>query len=71
MLGNLTGWHLIIILLVVLLMFGATKLPALAKGVGQSVRIFRSELGQEKKAVDGAQETRSATDETGTPPGRP
>ena len=27
MLGNLTGWHLLIILAVVLLIFGAAKLP--------------------------------------------
>jgi sec-independent protein translocase protein TatA len=45
MLGDLfTGWHLIIVLALVLLLFGAAKLPALAKGVGQSVRIFRGEM---------------------------
>jgi sec-independent protein translocase protein TatA len=45
MLGDLfTGPHLIIVLVIVLLLFGATKLPALAKSVGQSARIFRSEV---------------------------
>ena len=45
MFGNLlTGWHLVIILAVVVLLFGATKLPALAKGVGSSIRIFRGEM---------------------------
>ena len=44
MLGNLTGWHLLIVLAVVLLIFGAAKLPALAKSVGQSARIFRGEM---------------------------
>lgn len=44
MLGNLTGWHFLIVLLVVLLLFGATKLPALARSVGQSMKIFRSEM---------------------------
>jgi sec-independent protein translocase protein TatA len=39
-----TGPHLIIVLVVVLLLFGATKLPALAKAVGQSARIFKSEV---------------------------
>ena len=34
MLQNLTGWHAIIILALVLLLFGAAKLPALAKSVG-------------------------------------
>ncbi|GAA3343075.1 hypothetical protein GCM10017714_34180 [Curtobacterium pusillum] len=44
MLGNLTGVHLLIILGIVVLLFGATKLPALAKGLGQSLNIFRSEI---------------------------
>ncbi|MGA1836455.1 twin-arginine translocase TatA/TatE family subunit [Herbiconiux sp. 11R-BC] len=43
MLGNLTGWHLLLILAVILLLFGATRLPALSKSVGQSLRIFKSE----------------------------
>jgi len=44
MLQNLTGWHAIIILALVLLLFGAAKLPALAKSVGQSMKIFKSEV---------------------------
>ncbi len=39
-----TGPHLIIVLAVLILLFGAAKLPALAKAVGQSARIFRSEV---------------------------
>ncbi|OZD31277.1 hypothetical protein CH252_40110 [Rhodococcus sp. 06-1477-1B] len=38
-----SGWHLILILAVILLLFGAAKLPGLAKSVGESVRILRSE----------------------------
>lgn len=44
MLGNLNGWHLVIILVVILLLFGAAKLPALAKSMGQSARVFRGEM---------------------------
>jgi sec-independent protein translocase protein TatA len=44
MLGNLTGWHMLIILAVVVLLFGAAKLPALAKAVGQSTKIFKAEM---------------------------
>jgi sec-independent protein translocase protein TatA len=44
MLGNLNGWHLVIILAIVLLLFGAPKLPGLARSVGQSMRIFRAEV---------------------------
>ncbi|TAJ46654.1 MAG: Sec-independent protein translocase TatA [Herbiconiux sp.] len=44
LLQNLTGWHALILLAVVLLFFGATKLPGLAKSVGQSMKIFKTEL---------------------------
>ena len=44
MFHNLSGWHLVILLAVVLLLFGAPKLPGLARSIGQSMRIFRSEV---------------------------
>lgn len=45
MFGNLfQGWHLLIVLAVILLIFGAPKLPGLARSLGQSMRIFRSEV---------------------------
>ncbi len=43
--GNVFGWpHLLIILAVILLLFGAAKLPALAKSIGQSARVFKGEM---------------------------
>ncbi|MFG6401334.1 MULTISPECIES: twin-arginine translocase TatA/TatE family subunit [unclassified Microbacterium] len=48
--GNaFSGWHLLLILAVVLLLFGAAKLPALAKSMGQSARVFRREIKDMKK----------------------
>lgn len=44
MLHNLTGWHALVILAIILLVFGASKLPALAKSVGQSMRILKEEV---------------------------
>ena len=39
------GWtELIVILFVVLLLFGANKLPDLARSMGRSARIFKSEV---------------------------
>ncbi|QHC65491.1 twin-arginine translocase TatA/TatE family subunit [Rathayibacter sp. VKM Ac-2759] len=43
MLHNITGWHGLIVLAVIILLFGAGKLPQLARGLGQSIRIFRTE----------------------------
>lgn len=44
MFANLTGWHFLIILVVILLLFGAPKLPALAKSIGQSMKILKNEV---------------------------
>ncbi|MCJ1709111.1 twin-arginine translocase TatA/TatE family subunit [Microbacterium sp. VKM Ac-2923] len=44
MLHGLTGWHLLIVLAVILLLFGAARLPALAQSVGKSARVFRGEI---------------------------
>jgi sec-independent protein translocase protein TatA len=47
MLSGLTGWHLLIILAIVVFIFGAAKLPGLAKSVGQSMKIFKNEIKPE------------------------
>ena len=69
MCAGLTGWHLLIILAVILLLFGAPKLPALAKSIGQSMRIFKGEVDELKKdgksdqAADGTQNSAASTAE--------
>ncbi|WP_382306660.1 twin-arginine translocase TatA/TatE family subunit [Herbiconiux sp. UC225_62] len=50
---NLTGWHALILLAVVLLFFGAAKLPSLARSLGQSARILKAEAS-ETSAPDAA-----------------
>jgi sec-independent protein translocase protein TatA len=40
-LGNLAGPDLLIILLIVFVLFGAKKLPDLARSIGQSMNEFR------------------------------
>ncbi|MDY5840829.1 MAG: Sec-independent protein translocase subunit TatA [Corynebacterium camporealensis] len=37
-------WEIAIILLIIVLLFGARKLPELARSVGRSMRIFKSEV---------------------------
>ena len=39
-------WHFVVIILVVLLLFGAGKLPSLARNMGKSMRIFKSEVDE-------------------------
>ena len=59
MFGNLGGSELFLILLIVLVFFGAKKLPELAKGLGQGIREFRKaakdvqdEVEKEAKKLD-------------------
>ncbi|WP_243062933.1 Sec-independent protein translocase subunit TatA [Humibacter sp. RRB41] len=55
MLGDLfSGWHIWIILLIIVLLFGATRLPALARSIGQSTRIFKKEIRESQKDDEAA-----------------
>lgn len=41
---NIQGWHWVVLLVIVILLFGAPKLPGMARSLGQSMRIFKSEV---------------------------
>ena len=46
------GWpHLLILVAVLVLLFGAKKLPDAARSLGKSLRIFKSELGELQNEV--------------------
>lgn len=42
--GMLKPWHIIVLVVVILLLFGARRLPDLARSVGQSLKIFKKEV---------------------------
>ncbi len=44
--GAMSPWHWAIVILVFLLLFGAKRLPDAARGLGRSLRIFKSEMSQ-------------------------
>lgn len=50
LIGGLGGMELLIILAVLVLLFGASKLPELARGSGQALKIFKAET---KGLIDG------------------
>ena len=66
---NIRGPELLILVLVVVLLFGAKRLPDAARSVGRSLRIFKAET---KGLVDGetTPET-TATSATTAPPAPP
>ena len=67
--GNTFGLpHLIIILVIILLLFGAPKLPGLARSVGQSMKIFRNEIKDPKKEDDPTAESAVADADSSAAP---
>ncbi|MET7570310.1 Sec-independent protein translocase subunit TatA [Streptomyces sp. NPDC005492] len=41
--NGLEPWHLLIVAIMVILLFGSKKLPEAARGLGKSMRILKSE----------------------------
>ena len=60
----LGGWEIILILAVVLILFGAKKLPELAKGLGTGIKEFK------KATREVTDEIQNAADDTHTTPQR-
>ncbi|RIQ18909.1 Sec-independent protein translocase subunit TatA [Jiangella rhizosphaerae] len=54
--GNIGTWQLIIVLAIVFLLFGAKRLPEAARGLGRSLKIFKTEtqglINKDDKADD-------------------
>lgn len=47
------GWQeILLILLIVLLLFGARKIPDLAKGLGKGIREFKKGLSEIEKPIE-------------------
>ena len=45
-------WPILILLVLVVLLFGANKLPGLARNMGESMRIFKNEVSEMRKEDD-------------------
>src|SRR3982750_4833770 len=58
---NLAGPDLIVILLIILVLFGAKKLPELAKGMGQAVKEFQKAKDEFNDELHNAGKTPTAT----------
>jgi sec-independent protein translocase protein TatA len=74
MLQNFKGWELLIILAIILLLFGAKRLPDAARGLGRSMRIFKSEIkaAQDDDGNSPPQQIQATPDEvSGTPAAGP
>ncbi|RTL68477.1 MAG: Sec-independent protein translocase subunit TatA [Pseudonocardiaceae bacterium] len=59
--GSLGGWEIVIIIGVLVLLFGAKKLPDMARSVGQSARVFKGEMKGMKKDDEASDASDKAT----------
>ncbi|MBV7432231.1 Sec-independent protein translocase subunit TatA [Dermabacteraceae bacterium P13077] len=61
--GALKPWHWVVMVVLVVLLFGAGKLPHLARNLGKSMRIFKSEVDELKRESGIGQEKDEDDDE--------
>ena len=60
--GLFEGWHIVILILLVVILFGWKRLPDAARSLGRSMRIFKSEVEEMKK--DGNPTSSAASSDT-------
>jgi len=67
------GWELLLILVIVLIVFGAGKLPQLGEGLGKAIKGFKKTVHEpEPEQITEAQPpTSQASSAAGTPAGAP
>ncbi|MGK9271483.1 Sec-independent protein translocase subunit TatA [Williamsia muralis] len=61
----LQPWHIILVVVVFLILFGSKKLPDAARGLGRSMRIFKSEVKEMQN--DGKSDTETPNTTAATP----
>ena len=54
--GGIGGGELLLILLVLLVLFGAKKIPELARGLGKGIREFKAATKEVEKAIEDERE---------------
>lgn len=55
------GWEMVIIVLVILLLFGAKRIPELAKGLGRGIREFKDASKEIQNDIENASKTPSTS----------
>ena len=68
---NLGGWEFVILIGILVLLFGAKRLPDMARSIGQSARVFKGEMKGMKgddKADDAAKPDKPADPPSALPP---
>lgn len=56
-------WHFVVLIVVLIVVFGAAKLPDIAKSIGQSAKVFKKEMKELTEDVPPEGEENSKTTE--------
>ncbi|WP_069767911.1 Sec-independent protein translocase subunit TatA [Streptomyces sp. LUP30] len=59
--NGLEPWHLLIVAIVIIVVFGSKKLPEAARGLGKSMRILKSEARAMKGDAEAPVDSTSAS----------
>src|SRR6476620_1814770 len=62
--GLFAGWHIIVLLVLLVVLFGFKRLPDAARSVGRSMRIFKSEVHEMKNDAKSAASSDTVKGET-------
>ncbi len=65
-LSNLSGWELVLIFAVILLFFGAKRLPELSESLGKSLKRFKKATSEVEEEVRSALDTENTKEEAAT-----
>lgn len=63
--GGLGGWEILLIVLVLLIFFGAKRIPELAKGLGKGIKEFKDATNEMKDQIE-KEETRPVNKDRST-----
>ena len=61
---NLGPWEILLVLIVVLVLFGAKRLPELARGLGLGINEFRDAVDSSKKEIMDAVDSEKPTEKS-------
>ncbi|MGW2512474.1 Sec-independent protein translocase subunit TatA [Streptomyces scopuliridis] len=65
--NGLEPWHLLIVAIVIIVLFGSKRLPDAARAVGKSMRILKSETKAMKEEGEGATHPAPSTPASSAP----
>ena len=66
----ITGTHMIILLAIILLIFGPSRLPELSRALGRSIKDFKKGIGEIKDDLENADQPK-APPKVAVPPAQP